>query len=169
MRRSVRRAEGAVVDPKRDFFDYPRPSVAVDLVVFTILDADLKVLLIRRGEQPFKGKWALPGGFLRVGTTPAQQGEDLDEAAARELAEETSLPKGSAYLEQLYTFGKPGRDPRGRVISVAYYALVRPTLAPLVRAGGDAADAGWRSVTEIGELDLAFDHQQILELAKARI
>lgn len=152
---------------KKSFFDYPRPSVAVDLVVFTILDADLKVLLIKRGEAPFLGQWALPGGFLRVEMTPESQGEGVDEAAARELHEETGLPPGSCYLEQLYTFGAPGRDPRGRVISVAYYALIRPTLAPLVKAGGDAAHAGWVSVTEVKKL--AFDHREIFDRALERI
>jgi 8-oxo-dGTP diphosphatase len=151
------------------FFDYPRPAVAVDLVVFTIIDADLKVLLIHRGEPPFKGSSALPGGFLRVGVTPKDQGEGLEEAALRELYEETGLPHGSAYLEQLYTFGDPGRDPRGRVVSVAYYALVRPTLAPLVRGGGDAADAQWVSMTQVSKLDLAFDHRRILDKAVERI
>lgn len=153
----------------RGFFDYPRPAVAVDLVVFTIVDADLKLLLIRRGEPPFKGAWALPGGFLRVGTTPKDQGEALDDAAARELHEETGLPPGSVFLEQLYTFGEPGRDPRGRVVSVAYYALVRPTLAPLVRGGGDAAHAEWVSSSKLHKLELAFDHRRIIDLALERI
>src|SRR5687767_7631832 len=101
---------------------YPRPAVTVDIVIFTIVDADLKVLLVRRNEHPFKGRWALPGGFVRVGDAREDQGEDLDEAAARELAEETGLPRGSAYLEQLGAFGKANRDPRMRVISVAYFA-----------------------------------------------
>ena len=148
---------------------HPRPAVAVDLVVFTILDADLKVLLVRRGEPPFTGSLALPGGFVRVGPTHDEQGEDVDAAAARELAEETGLPAGSVFLEQLYTFGDAGRDPRGRVITVAYFALVRPTLAPLVRAGGDAAEAGWRSLAELEQERLAFDHRQILDLALGRI
>lgn len=153
----------------RGFFDYPRPSVAVDLVIITIFDADPKVLLIRRGEPPFQGSWALPGGFLRVGMTPEEQGEDLETAAERELAEETGLPPGSAYLEQLQTFGRAGRDPRGRVLSVAYYALVRPTLAPLVRAGGDAEDAAWVSISEVGKKKLAFDHAAILAKAVERV
>ena len=151
------------------FFDYPRPAVAVDLVVFTILDADLKVLLIRRGESPERGRLALPGGFVRVGMTPQDQGEGLDQAAARELHEETGLPANRCFLEQLYTFGDAGRDTRGRVISVAYYALIRPTLAPLVRAGGDAAGALWASVSEVDPEALAFDHGQILERGLERI
>lgn len=151
------------------FFDYPRPSVAVDLVVFTMLDADLKVLLVRRGEAPQKGEHALPGGFVRVGMTPTDQGESVDAAAARELAEETGLPADKCYLEQLYTFGDAGRDTRGRVISVAYYALIRPTLAPLVRAGGDAEVAEWVSVSTLAPHTLAFDHGRILEVGLARI
>ncbi|MFO0723855.1 MAG: NUDIX hydrolase [Myxococcota bacterium] len=165
----MRAKQKSTSDKPRGFFDYPRPSVAVDLVVFTILDADLKVLLIQRGEAPFKGAWALPGGFLRVGMTPKDQGEDLDAAAARELAEETSLPQGSVFFEQLYTFGAAGRDPRGRVVTVAYYALIKPTLAPLVQAGGDAAHAQWTSSREVPKLDLAFDHAQIVETAMQRI
>lgn len=152
-----------------DFFDYPRPSVAVDLVVFTILDADLKVLLVRRGEAPKKGGLALPGGFVRVGMTPKDQGESLDAAAARELLEETGLPPERCFLEQLYTFGDPGRDSRGRVISVAYYALIRPGLAALVRAGGDAAGALWVSVSELDLTALAFDHGRILAVGLERI
>ena len=148
---------------------YPRPAVAVDLVVFTIIDTDLKLLLISRKEPPFKGRWAIPGGFVRVGRTARSQGESLESAAQRELSEETGLPEGAVYLEQLYTFGRPGRDPRTRVLSVAYYALVRPTLAPLVHAGGDAADAGWVSVTEFPRGKLAFDHAEILEMALERI
>jgi 8-oxo-dGTP diphosphatase len=170
--------------------DYPKPSVTVDLVIFTVLDTDLKVLLIKRGGHPFRGCWALPGGFVNVGDGVKEQGEDLEAAAHRELAEETGLPKGSCYLEQLYTFGKAGRDPRTRVISVAYFALVRPTLAPIVTAGDDAAAAQWFSVQAILERGsseaeskvlehdglfslsrngLAFDHDVILDTAIKRL
>lgn len=177
--------------------DYPKPSVTVDLVIFTVIDADLKVLLIKRGGHPYRGCWALPGGFVDVGDGVKNQGEDVEEAAHRELEEETHLPKGSCYLEQLYTFGQAYRDPRTRVISVAYFALVRPTLAPLVAAGDDAADARWFSVSELwdggglgdtgevirplGESDslgvhgslhnaiLAFDHRKILRMAIERV
>ena len=148
--------------------EYPRPAVAVDLAIFTIVDADLKVLLIRRGEEPFKGGWALPGGFVRVGPSAEEQGEDLDAAAQRELTEETGLRPGAAYLAQLHTFGRAGRDPRHRVITVAYYALVRPTLAPLIHAGGDAASAEWHSVGRLPRR-LAFDHREILDAALERI
>jgi 8-oxo-dGTP diphosphatase len=141
--------------------------VTVDIVVFTIVDAELRVLLARRGGHPDKGKWALPGGFVRVGASRKAQGEDLDEAAERELLEETGL-RSKVYLEQLHAFGKPGRDPRMRVISVAYYALVRPTLVPLVRAGGDVDRVRWFAVAEASRLDLAFDHADILTLALAR-
>lgn len=164
-----RQEEDAIEAAAIELSRYPRAAVAVDLVVFTIIDADLKVLLIRRGEPPFLGAWALPGGFVRVGPSHKDQGEDLDAAAERELNEETGLPKGSVYLEQLYTFGKSDRDPRARVISIAYYALVRPTLAPLVRAGGDAKDAGWCSIQEAKKRSLAFDHASILSQALGRI
>ncbi len=148
---------------------FPRPSVAVDLVIFTIIDAQLRVLLVRRGEAPFKGAWALPGGFVRVGESPRAQGEDLDAAARRELHEETGLDPERVHIEQLATFGKAGRDPRTRVISVAYFALVRPDLAPIVKAGGDAAHAQWFPVEGLGELGLAFDHGEIFEVALARV
>lgn len=149
--------------------DYPRPSVAVDLVILTIVDAELRVLLVKRKEHPFKGQWALPGGFVRVEEGPIEQGEDLDEAARRELKEETGLDPERVYLEQLYTFGKAGRDPRMRVITVAYYALVRPDLAPLVKAGGDVTEAQWFEVGQAGKLKLAFDHAEVVEMALTRI
>jgi 8-oxo-dGTP diphosphatase len=162
---------------------YPRPSVTVDLLIFTVTDTDLKVLLIRRGQAPDLGKLALPGGFVDVGDAgldrppgkPEVQGEDLSDAALRELGEETGLDRAllrqhQVHLEQLFTFGAAGRDPRTRVISVAYYALVPPDLAPLVRAGDDAAEAGWYSVeAEVPAADLAFDHGQMLAMAVDRI
>lgn len=149
--------------------NYPRPSVAVDLVILTILDADLKVLLIRRSSSPFEGELALPGGFVRVGERADEQGEDVLAAARRELAEETGLSPATVYLEQLYTFGKAGRDPRGRVISVVYYALVRPDLAPFVEASGDAREAQWVSVSELDRACLAFDHGEMLTMALERV
>lgn len=147
--------------------DFPRPSVAVDLVVLTVDDCDLKLLTVQRNEHPFKGRWALPGGFVRVGPSRVAQGEGVDEAARRELHEETGLPEGAIYLAQLHTFGAPGRDPRMRVISVAYYALVRPTLAPLVRPGGDVHKVRWQSLSD--PTDLAFDHDAIVACALARV
>ena len=142
-------------------YAYPRPSVTVDCVVFG-LDGleleDLKVLLIERGREPFAGCWALPGGFVDMG-------EDLETAARRELEEETGVTIG--YLEQLYTFGAPYRDPRMRVISVAWCALIRPDLAPLVTAGTDARDAQWWSLTQ--RPALAFDHNKMVSMALDRV
>ena len=149
--------------------DYPRPSVAVDLVIFTIIDAELRLLLVKRGEAPFKGDWALPGGFVRVLEGVKDQGEDLDTAAHRELHEETGLDPTRVRIEQLYTFGKAGRDPRTRVIAVSYFALVRPDLAPLVNAGGDASHAQWHSLDGLKKLKLAFDHEEIVTVAIERI
>lgn len=155
----------AKYDPKA----FPRPSVAVDIAAFSVLDAELRVLLVRRGEHPFKHAWALPGGFLRVGDGKKDQGEDLDAAAARELHEETGLAAKDVYLEQLGAFGKAGRDPRMRVVTVAYYALVRPDLVPQVTAGGDASAADWLSVATLASEELAFDHAAIISSALVRI
>lgn len=130
--------------------------VTVDIVLFTIHERILHLLLIRRLAKPFENQYALPGGFVL-------DGESLDGAAARELREEAGVER--VYLEQLYTFGDPKRDPRGRVITVAYYALVPETQA--VRAGTDAADAAWFPVTELPSL--AFDHRKIVEYAHQRI
>lgn len=140
-------------------YQYPRPALTVDCVVFGLdLDEEhLKVMLIERDLEPFAGQWALPGGFVR-------EHESLDEAAARELAEEAGLE--DIFLEQLYTFGHPGRDPRGRVVSVAYYALVRPSDHRAV-ASTDARDAAWFSIDDLPAL--AFDHEAILQTALARL
>lgn len=138
-------------------YKYPRPSVTVDCVVFGLDDGELKLMLIRRGEEPFAGDWALPGGFVHID-------EDLDSAARRELSEETGISE--LYLEQLYTFGDPERDPRGRVITVAYFALVN--LADhAVQAASDAAEAEWYPVSELPSL--AFDHDAIVETARERL
>ena len=116
-----------------DASKYERPSVTADIVIFTLGDAgNLQVLLIKRGGFPYKGRWAIPGGFVNVGK------ESVDEAAARELKEETGVE--NVYLKQLYTFGEPGRDPRTTVISVAYTALV-PKGELKVQAGDDAQEA----------------------------
>jgi 8-oxo-dGTP diphosphatase len=149
--------------------DFARPSVAVDIVVLTIVDAELRVLLVRRKEHPFKNHWSLPGGFVRVGDGHRDQGEDLDAAAFRELEEETGLKPQVAFLEQLKTFGRANRDPRMRVISVAYYALVRPDLVPLVRAGGDVSDVSWFAVKGLSKVPLAFDHGEIIDAALAHV
>lgn len=137
--------------------DYPRPSVTADVIIFTLRENDLHVLLIKRGHSPFEGMWAIPGGFVDIG-------ESLEEAALRELEEETGVR--DVYLEQLYTFGDPGRDPRGRVITVAYFALV-PATAIHPRAGDDAAEARWWSVCDLPPL--AFDHADILAYALQRL
>jgi 8-oxo-dGTP diphosphatase len=129
-----------------------RFQVAVDLVVLTIRVGALHVLLVRRRYAPYRGRWALPGGFV-------MEREDLAVAAARELAEETSLRTPGGHLEQLATYGAPRRDPRGRVVSVAYLALVPDPPSPA--AGTDAADAAWVEVARAGRL--AFDHGRILD------
>ncbi|HEX8825298.1 MAG TPA: NUDIX domain-containing protein [Archangium sp.] len=162
------RAPG-VLRARKTLAAYARPAVAVDLVILTLLEGALNVLLVRRGEPPFEGKLALPGGFLRVEDGVEEQGEDLDAAAARELEEETGLGAEDVLLEQFATFGRPGRDPRMRVISVAYYALVRSDLAQRVRAGGDAAETCWKPVAERREGALAFDHEDILRVALGRM
>jgi 8-oxo-dGTP diphosphatase len=126
-------------------------AVAVDLIVLTIRDGELAVLLIRRGIEPMKGRFALPGGF--VGPQ-----EDLLGAARRELKEETGLQV--AHLEQLGSYGAPNRDPRGRVVTVAYLALVADPGTP--RAGSDAAAANWQPVAALRKGKLAFDHARLL-------
>ena len=151
---------------------YPPVAVTVDLVVLTVRDDQLQALTVRRGEEPFLGQWALPGGFLRPD-------EDLDEAAARELQEETGLggPTGPDrdrfHLEQLASYGAPDRDPRMRTVTVAYIALAADLPTPT--AGGDAADARWRPVDDLlgPSGSLAFDHATILrdgvERARAKL
>lgn len=133
-----------------------RLLVTVDVVLFTIRDRRLHLLLIKRLAKPFENRYALPGGFV-------PEDESLDAAAIRELREETGV--GDVYLEQLYTFGDPKRDPRGRVITVAYYALAPHNQG--LRAGTDASDAAWFPVTELPPL--AFDHRKIAEYAHQRI
>ncbi|MFQ6101146.1 MAG: NUDIX domain-containing protein [Anaerolineae bacterium] len=137
--------------------DYPHPSVTVDVIIFTLRENALHVLLIKRKHPPFEGMWAIPGGFVDID-------ESLEEAALRELEEETGVR--DVYLEQLYTFGDPGRDPRGRVITVVYFALV-PATAIHPHAGDDAAEARWWSVYDLPPL--AFDHADILAYALQRL
>lgn len=148
---------------------FPRPSITVDIVALCIVDGELRVLLVRRGEPPFKDAWALPGGFVRVGDGHKDQGENLDTAATRELEEETGLSPSDVFLEQLGAFGNAGRDPRMRVVTVAYYALIRPDLVPVVKPGGDAAQTGWHAVTDISSIKVAFDHEEIISRAAARV
>jgi 8-oxo-dGTP diphosphatase len=141
---------------------YDPVAVTVDVVALTIRDARLQVLLIRRGEPPFQGSWALPGGFVRpqVADSGKRVEEDLAETAARELAEEAGPALRPSHLEQLGSYGAPGRDPRMRVISVAYLAFA-PEL-PEAQPGTDAADARWTPVASLDSLPLAFDHAGIL-------
>jgi len=138
-------------------YRYPHPAVTVDCIIFALHENDLKVLLIQRGADPYKNFWALPGGFVEID-------EDLDTAAERELAEETGLEK--VFLEQLYTYGNPKRDPRERIISVAYYSLVRLKEHRPV-AGSDALNTCWYSVRQLPPL--AFDHQVIMDMAVKRL
>ncbi|MEZ4712857.1 MAG: NUDIX domain-containing protein [Caldilineaceae bacterium] len=149
-----------VYDNNMYTYEYPRPSVTVDIIVFTFQQEELRVLLVQRNSEPFAGNWALPGGFV-------QMDEDLEAAAHRELAEETSVH--DVYLEQLYTFGQPDRDPRGRVITVAYFALLSLGQAAeqAVQAGDDAGDARWWNIYDLPQL--AFDHGRILEYALQRL
>ena len=138
-------------------YAYPSIALTVDIVVFTLRDQCLKVLLIQRGENPFRGTWALPGEIVQVD-------EGLEAAARRELEEETGL--SATYLEQLYTYGDPGRDPRGHVVTVAYFALIHAD-SPIFLASSIASAASWFPVDELPEL--AFDHATIMAYALRRL
>ena len=133
-------------------YKYPHPSVTTDCVIFGFDGVKLKVLLVERGMAPYKGRWAFPGGFLNMD-------ESAEEGALRELKEETGLE--GAYIRQFHTFSAPQRDPRERVITIAYYALVR---MQEVKGGDDASDARWFALDEVPPL--AFDHDQILRKAE---
>lgn len=133
-------------------YKYPHPSVTADCVIFGFDGVSIKVLLIQRGIEPYKGKWAFPGGFMQIDET-------VEECARRELEEETGLKNAS--VEQFYTFSDVNRDPRERVITVAHYALVRLSE---VKGGDDAASAQWFAESEIPSL--AFDHDRILRMAR---
>ncbi|HEY57930.1 MAG TPA: NUDIX hydrolase [Anaerolineae bacterium] len=146
------------MDAKPYRYPYPRPMVTVDVVVFTVREERLQVLLVQRKRPPFAGQWALPGGFIGMD-------ESLEEAALRELAEETGVTQ--AYLEQLYTYGDPHRDPRGRAITVAYFALI-PAGRPIGAEGGDdASQARWFPTDDLPPL--AFDHAEIIAYAVRRL
>ena len=140
-------------------YEYERPAVTVDCVVFglDLLKKNLKILLIKRNLEPYKDKWALPGGFV-------QMDENLEEAAKRELAEESGLK--NIYMEQLYTYGAVGRDPRDRIVTVAYFALVKMNDL-ILHADTDASDAAWFAIDDFPKL--AFDHEEILEEAIKRL
>lgn len=144
--------------------EFPFVYVTVDIVVLTVRDDRLQTLVVRRGEEPFKGCWALPGGFV-------EEGEDLEAAAWRELREETSVEPRHVPLEQLKTYGDPDRDPRHRVISVAWLAVLPQ--GPDPSAGSDAAEAHWQPVDGLLRSGLAFDHAKILgdgvERARAKL
>jgi 8-oxo-dGTP diphosphatase len=132
-------------------------SVTVDIVIFTIVEGQMRVLLVKRAIPPFEKEFALPGGFVH-------EDESLEDAARRELVEETGTK--DVYLEQLYSFGDVGRDPRGRVVTVAYYALIARDKSPLL-AGSDAAEAQWFPVDDLPQL--AFDHERIVNYALLRL
>lgn len=158
---------------KKYNYDYPLAANTVDMVIFTIRRGRLRVLFVKRADPPFEGYYALPGGFIEVGDGHApteSQGEDLDEAAERELEEETGLERerDDVFLEQLYTFGTPGRDPRGRVITVAYYALISPEAYHRVRPSEETPEVEWFDVEDLPK-KLAFDHAKILTMAVQRV
>lgn len=140
---------------KKYCYKYPHPAVSTDCVIFGFDGSELQVLLIERGIEPFKGKWAFPGGFLNMDETAG-------EGAMRELKEETGLE--NAYIEQFNTYSEPGRDPRERVITIAHYALVR---IQEVKGGDDAAKAQWFPIDEVPQL--AFDHDKILRDAMRKL
>jgi 8-oxo-dGTP diphosphatase len=144
-------------------YEYPRPAVAADCVIFAMREEDLAVLLVQRKNPPFRGAWALPGGFVNPD-------EPLAHAAARELHEETGIT--GVPLEQLGAFGDPGRDPRGHTVSVVYYSFLVVASNPV--AADDAADAAWVSLRSLsqrgkGEIKLAFDHAGIIATAHRRL
>ena len=133
-------------------YDWPRPMVTVDAVVFSLSGGRAQVLLVNRGREPYKGKWALPGGFIEID-------EELEDAVARELAEETGLT--GVRLEQMRAFGRCGRDPRGRQISVAFTGIATGG-QDKIRAGDDAAKAQWFDIENLPG-DLAFDHDEMIK------
>ena len=135
-------------------YDWPRPMVTVDAVVFTKADDKTKVLLINRGKEPFKGKWALPGGFIDMD-------EELEDAVVRGLEEETGLT--GVRLEQMHTFGTVGRDPRGRQISIAFMGIATKG-QDTIRAGDDAAEAQWFDIEKLPK-EIAFDHNDVVSFA----
>jgi len=174
--------------------EFPRPAVTVDVVILTVEDLCLKALLVQRDEQPFRGAWALPGGFVRVsapgistGGSPRDTGldEGLDEAAQRILNEEAGLPPGRVYLEQLQAFGGVNRDPRMRVITIAYFALVGRDIVQSIHAGQRVLEARWYPLEQLmltprpnkrmaqppepAPIELDFDHSLIVETALGRV
>jgi len=139
------------------YLDYEQPSVTVDLVIFTVNDDMLKVMLVKRADEPFADSWSIPGGFLKTS-------ESLEDAALRVLKEKAGVE--NVYVEQLYTFGNPNRDPRARVITVTYFALI-PWKDLIQPASGKVSDLMWASVNHLPKL--AFDHREIVEYAVQRL
>jgi 8-oxo-dGTP diphosphatase len=139
-------------------YDWPRPMVTVDAAVFAFFGKKAKLLLINRGNKPFKGQWALPGGFVDID-------EELEDAAVRELKEETGL--SNVPLEQMHTFGKCGRDPRGRQITIVFMGVLekRP---PKIKSGDDAAKAKWFDIEKLPK-NLAFDHNEVIRFAIGKL
>jgi 8-oxo-dGTP diphosphatase len=135
-------------------YEWPRPMVTVDAVVFAVTPSATKLLFIKRGREPFKGKWAFPGGFIGMD-------EELDDAVARELQEETGLT--GVHLEQMHTFGKPGRDPRGRQITVVYMGIINQGL-DRIKADDDAELAQWFDINALPS-DISFDHDIVAQFA----
>ena len=134
-------------------YQFPRPAVTVDIIIFRLIDNKPEVLLIERGNEPFKGKWALPGGFV-------DKDEPLEVAAARELKEETKLE--NILLTQMHTFGSPGRDPRGHTVSVVYVGYLQEGM--VAKAGDDAIKAEWFKLDQLP--NMAFDHNMVVEMAE---
>ena len=142
----------------RYVYDWPRPMVSVDAAVFAFFGERIKLLLINRGNEPFKGQWALPGGFIGID-------EEMEDAVVRELKEETGL--SNVPLEQMHTFGKCGRDPRGRVITIVFMGIAtkKKTRA---KAGDDAAKARWFDIEKLPK-NLAFDHNEVIKFAIGKL
>ena len=143
-----------MVQKGKYIYDWPRPMVTVDAAVFSFAESRAKILLIKRNNEPFKGKWALPGGFVEMD-------EQLGAAAARELAEEAGVT--GIELKQVHTFGSPDRDPRGRNITILFMGVV-PDELPEIKAGDDAIEAEWFDVDDV-PAEMAFDHNQEAAMA----
>lgn len=142
---------------KKYVYDWPMPMVTTDAVVFRLKAGGAEVLLIKRGNEPFKGQWAVPGGFIGID-------EELEDAVVRELFEETNLT--GVKLHQLHTFGKCGRDPRGRQITIVFAGILKESAAK-IKGGDDAAEARWFDIGNLPE-NLAFDHKEVLRYAIAK-